>query len=144
MPAIKGASLKAPSWFGPPNPAGAVARRRPAVRVRRSSDGPTSLRAIIASSAFLVLFAGSLIIGGHAAIDPLLRSAMAARETKDIGDVIYPLPDGKLCRHMSFDNATAEVVEGRIGPCPENVARNSFRTYRGFAWGSEAPSGPGR
>jgi hypothetical protein len=143
MNATKGARLQAPSWFGPPDHVGTGARKRSAVRARRSGDSATSLRAIIASSAFLVLFSVSLMIGGHAAIDPLLRSAMAARETKDIGDVVFPLPDGKLCRHMSFDNATAEVVEGRIGPCPENLAKGAFRSYRGFAWGGgEAPSGP--
>jgi hypothetical protein len=116
MNATKGASLKAPSWFVAPERAATDAPRRPAVRARRAADSATSGRAIIASSAFLAFFAVSLMIGGHAAIDPLLRSAMAARETKDVGDVVFPLSDGKLCRHMSFDNATAEVVEGRVGP----------------------------
>jgi hypothetical protein len=142
MHATKGASLRAPSWFAAPDHDGAKAHRRP--RTRRASDGTTSLRAIIASSAFLVLFSVALMIGGHAAIDPLLRSAMTARETKDLGDVVITMADGKFCRHMSFDNATAEIVEGKVGPCPENIARGEFRTYRSFAWGSANASDPSR
>jgi hypothetical protein len=126
------ATMRSPSWFTAPNHDSGNARPRP----RRAGVGQTSVRAIIASSAFLVLFSVTLMVGGHAAIDPLLRSAMAARETRELGDIVVTMSDGKFCRHMSFDNATAEVVEGKLGPCPENVAKGQFRTYRSFAWGS--------
>jgi len=130
MHATKGASLRSPSWFAAPDQKGAKPRPR------RGGDSQTSVRAIIASSAFLVLFSVTLMVGGHAAIDPLLRSAMAARETRELGDVVVTMADGKFCRHMSFDNATAEIVEGKVGPCPDSVSRGEFRTYRSFAWGS--------
>jgi hypothetical protein len=136
MHATKGASLRAPSWFAAPDQDGAKARPRRPARPRRARDGQTSVRAIIASSAFLVLFSATLMVGGHAAIDPLLRSAMAARETRELGDIVVAMSDGKFCRHMSFDNATAEIVEGKVGPCPDNVTKGQFRTYRSFAWGS--------
>lgn len=93
------------------------------------------MRAIIASSAFLVLLAATLLIGGHAAIAPLLRSVMAARDERAVGDIIYPMPDGKFCRHMSFDNTTAEIVEGAIAPCPDGISRIHIHTAKGFAWG---------
>jgi len=137
MHAAEGASLEAPSWFEPADRVSARLRSRRALRARRDDDGPTSLRAIVASSSFLVLFAVALMVGGHAAIDPLLRSAIAAREAKGIGDVVYPTRDGRYCRHMSFDNATAEIVEGKVEPCPEDVARGVFRNTRGFAWGEQ-------
>jgi hypothetical protein len=141
MPAAKGAHLRESAWFGPPDPP-ADAPKRVGNRPRRI-EAPTSIRAIIASSAFLVLFSATLMVGGHAAMDPLLRSAATARETRDLGDVVVPLADGKFCRHMSFDNATAEVVEGKVTPCPENVTRGLFRTYRTFSWGAEqGGSGP--
>lgn len=133
MRTAKDARVRSPAWFTALNYDDGNARRGP----RRVSDGQTSFRAIIASSAFLVLFAVTLMLGGRAAIDPLLRSAMAARETKDLGDVVLPMSDGKFCRHMSFDNATAEIVEGKVGLCPDSLTRGQFRTYRGFAWGSE-------
>ncbi|HEX4411915.1 MAG TPA: hypothetical protein VH206_24340 [Xanthobacteraceae bacterium] len=131
--AARDVSAKDASWFGPPDK---PARVRVAKRPRRV-EAPTSLRAIIASSAFLVLFSASLLVGGHAAIDPLLRSAMTARETRDLGDVVVPLAGGKFCRHMSFDNATAEVIQGNVSPCPESVTRSMFRQYRTFSWGAE-------
>jgi hypothetical protein len=62
---------------------------------------------------------------------------IAARDTKAVGDVVYSMPDGKFCRHMSFDNVTAEVVEGTITPCPHDIARDEFRNKTGgFAWGT--------
>ncbi len=133
--------MRPPIWVTAPTHADGNAR--PA-RPRRARDGQTSVRAIIASSVFLVLFSVSLMVGGHAAIDPLLRSAMTARETRELGDVVVTMADGKFCRHMSFDNATSEIVEGKVGPCPDNLARGQFRTYRGFAWGSENEAGSQR
>jgi hypothetical protein len=116
-------------------------RRRPPVRARRA-EGKTSLRAIIASSAFLVMFASTTLIGGHAAIDPLLRSMAKAREAKNTtGDIVYPMPDGQFCRHLSFDNTTAELAESTVGPCPDSVIRNAlrdrFHSARSFNWGNE-------
>jgi hypothetical protein len=104
---------------------------------KRRDDGATSTRAVIASSTFLVLFAGTLLVGGHAAIDPLLRSVAQARESRAVGDIVYTMPDGKFCRHMSFDNATAEMTENAIAPCQNDIARNRPRESRGFAWGEQ-------
>jgi hypothetical protein len=95
----------------------------------------TSARAAIAAAMFLVPLAAALLVGGHAAIDPVLRSVISARETRAVGDVIYTMPGGIFCRHMSFDNTTAEVVEGAIEHCPSDIARDRARTARGFAWG---------
>ncbi|MGA2891995.1 MAG: hypothetical protein ABSE22_03945 [Xanthobacteraceae bacterium] len=122
-------------WFDSSDHAGVNPRARRSSWARQNVDGKTSFRAIIASSAFLMLFAIAMLFGGHAAIEPLLRSAMAARDAKGIGDIVYAMPDGKLCRHMSFDNGTSEMVEGEMSPCPDNLAREKFRVHRGFAWG---------
>jgi hypothetical protein len=132
-----------PSWFAAANSGDADSRprRRPAVRARRRPDGTTSLRAIIASSAFLAMFAGTTLVGGHAAIDPLLRSMAKAREAKNTGDIVYPMPDGQFCRHLSFDNTTAELAESTVGPCPDSVIRNAlrdrFHSARSFSWGAD-------
>lgn len=142
MRAVDPATMERSSRLAAPAGAAAASPSGAATRGRRTTGEKTSLRAVITSSAFLVLFAICLMVGGHAAIDPLLRSAMAAREPKRAGDIIYTLPDGRFCRHVSFDNATAEVVEGKIGPCPDDLARREFHGHRGFAWGSDSvPSG---
>jgi hypothetical protein len=131
-----------PSWFAAANRGDdSHPRRSPAVQPRRGRDGTTSLRAIIASSAFLAMFASTTLVGGHAAIDPLLRSMAKAREAKNTGDIVYPMPDGQFCRHLSFDNTTAELAESTVGPCPNSVIRNAlrdrFHSARSFSWGSD-------
>jgi len=84
------------------------------------------------------LFTTALLFGGHAAINPLLRMATAARSSQSIADIVLPMSDGKFCRHMSFDNATAEMKEGDVEPCPDDIVRGQFRrTGRGFTWGEQ-------
>jgi hypothetical protein len=124
-------------WSRPADHAAASQRARKVSRMRfNNEDGATSARAIIVSSLFLVLLAATLLFGGHAAIDPLLRSATAAREARAVGDVVYSMPDGKFCRHMTFDNGTGDMVEGTVERCPDDIARDEFRnTGNGFAWG---------
>jgi hypothetical protein len=139
MPPAEASRLEQPSWFAAPDRSGTDSRPRSAARVRR--DGTTSLRAIIASSAFLMMFATTTLVGGHAAIDPLLRSVAKARESKSTGDIVYPTPDGQFCRHLSFDNTTAEIAESAVGPCPDSLIRNAlrdrFHAARSFSWGAE-------
>ena len=135
MNAVKGAELEATEWFDSLDHARVKPRPRRSSWARQEIDGRTSFRAVVASSAFLMLFAIAVLVGGHAAIEPLLRSATAAREAKGIGDIVFSMPGGKLCRHMSFDNGTSEMVEGEIGPCPDDVIKDRYRSHRGFAWG---------
>ena len=82
-----------------------------------------------------MFLAVTLLFGGHAAIDPLLRMVLAAQDNRMAGDLVFAMPDGRFCRHMSFNNATSEVTEGGIAPCPDDLARQHFRTSRGFSWG---------
>jgi hypothetical protein len=137
MGAMSGADKASPdggAWFVEADHVSvtALARRRSRARLydRRLKSG----RVIIVSAMFFALIAAALLVGGHAAIDPLVQSAMAARQTKGTGDVVYAMPDGIFCRHMSFDNVTAEVTEGPIERCADDIARNRSRGNRGFAW----------
>jgi len=124
-------------WSAAADHAAGSERARKVSRLRLGDeDGATSARAIIVSSCFLVLLAATLLFGGHAALDPLLRSAMAARDAKAVGDVVYSMPDGKFCRHMSYDNGTGNMVEGTVERCPDDIAKDEFRSVsKGFAWG---------
>jgi hypothetical protein len=107
-----------------------------ASQARRSNDGASSTRAVIASSVFIVLLAAALLLGGRAMVDPFLRSAMAARDAQANGDIVVTMPDGKFCRHMSFDNATATMVEGTVEPCKFDITKDNGPPAppRGFAW----------
>jgi hypothetical protein len=105
-----------------------------ASRARFEAEREKSTSVVIVFSLFLVLIAGALLVGGHAAIDPLLQSAIAARESKGMGDVIYAMPDGTFCRHMSFDNVTGEAVEGAVERCSDDISRERARSIKSFAW----------
>lgn len=91
---------------------------------------------------FLVLHlivGASLLVGGRAAIDPFLHPALDANDPRAGGDVVVTMPDGKFCRHMSFDNATASMIEGTIEPCRTDISRDfgvpGVAPHGGFAWG---------
>lgn len=117
-------------------PAKPAAKKGP--QARQGNDGATSTRAVITSSAFIAFIAIALLVGGHAAIDPFLHSD-GVRDPRAASDVVVTMPDGKFCRHMIFDNATASMVEGTIAPCKIDITRDSGSAAptppRGFAWG---------
>lgn len=117
-------------WFIGPNRANTAPLRLPRARARLGGT-----HAVIVFSLFLVLFAATLLIGGHAAIDPLLQSAAEARDSRNAGDIVYTMPDGKFCRHSSYDNVTGEQTGGTIRPCDNDIlARSHLRSYRHFTW----------
>ncbi len=134
MDGAEEASPQAAAWFVEPDRVTARPRPRKAFRLRWDDGGETSMRAVIVSSFFLVLLASTLLFGGHAAIDPLLRLAISARDGRAIGDVVLRMPDGKFCRHMSFDNNTAEIMEGDVERCPDSIANEHFRAVQRFSW----------
>jgi hypothetical protein len=144
MRVVKRTSAEAATWFADIDradrlvraPAKSPANKAPQVRL--SGDGATSTRAVVASSVFIVLLAAALLAGGWAAIDPFLRSAMTESDARANGDVVVTMPDGKFCRHMSFDNATSTMVEGTVEPCKTDITRESHGPPTppgGFAWG---------
>jgi hypothetical protein len=104
--------------------------------MRGRRDEYKTMRVTIVISMFLALLATALLVGGHAVIDPLLQAAADAREANRIGEIVYTMPDGEFCRHLSFDNMTGELSERAIQLCSgENIARPRTRSAVGFAWG---------
>jgi hypothetical protein len=125
-----GSAQKSATWFIEPNHASTAPLRKRHVRARFGGA-----HVVIVFSLFLVLFAATLLIGGHAAIDPLLQSAAEARDARTSAEIVYTMPDGKFCRHMSYDNVTGEQTGGSIRPCDNDiVARSQVRSYRHFTW----------
>lgn len=133
MHAAEGTGPDTAAWFVEPDHASSNPHVRRAAQARRNES--TSLRAVIVASIFLVLLTTSLMVGGRAALDPLLRRA-ATRNGRAKGDVVYAMPDGEFCRHMSFDNTTDEMIEGTIERCPDDIVQRQFRgpAHR-FSWG---------
>jgi hypothetical protein len=107
-------------------------------RVRRDEQHAKNTTLIIVLTLFSVFLAPALLIGGRALIEPILRAANERRQTNRIGEVVFTMPDGAFCRHLSFNNTTAEVIESTVDHCPEARPRgkDAVTSQKGFAWGA--------
>jgi hypothetical protein len=93
-------------------------------------------RLAVVLSLFLVFLAAALFVGCRKIVGPILRDAAAqTSEAHRKGDIVFTMPDGAFCRHLAFDNKTAELRESTVVQCQEARPRESFRAPRGFAWG---------
>ena len=134
------ASTMATLWNWTPDRSRGGAAERRSARLRRDEQHAKNTRVAIILSLFLAFLAAALLIGGRAFIDPMLRAAAEARQSKRMGEVVFTMPDGAFCRHLSFDNKTAEVSESTIDRCPEARPRSKDKeavtAKKGFAWGA--------
>lgn len=111
----------------------ALARTRKQSRVELQEERAKSTSVAIISSLFLVVIAGALLIGGHIAIDPLLQSAIEAREARGLGEIVFTMPDGVYCRHVTFDNVTSQLTEHGIERCASDLGRHGPADSK-FTW----------
>jgi hypothetical protein len=140
MPAAERAGPMATSSNGTPDRSRGASLRRSA-RVRRDEQHAKNARVAIILSVFLGFLATALLLGGRTFIDQMLRAAAEARQPKRMGEVVFTMPDGAFCRHLSFDNSTAEISESAIDRCPEarprSLAKESLDAKKSFAWGAK-------
>jgi hypothetical protein len=125
-------------WFVDPDDSGAgpgEAAASPSARARRDRERANSLGIVITSTLLFVLFSAALLVGGQAAFQPLFHHGIAAGDARSVGDVVEAMPDGVFCRHMSFDNATSEVVEGPIERCKTDIGGRALSPSK-FEWGT--------
>ena len=121
-------SRESRSWFVKLN----RVNMAPLKRLARTWSG--EIHVVVVSSLFLVLFTATFLIGGHAAIDSLLQSAAKERDSRNVGDIVYTMPDGVFCRHMSYDNVTGEQTGGSVQRCDSDIVRNRGRSNSHFTW----------
>ncbi len=130
------AGSKAAAVIAPVYPGG----RQPLVhryrRARHNEIRAKTARVAVVLSLFLVVLAAGLLIGGHAVINPLLQKAAERREAHRTGDIVFSMRGGLLCRHLAFDNETAEITEGAVEPCEPDVSKANTAAAKGFAWGA--------
>lgn len=115
----------------------AAAANRAAVRPTRARPGERrtkSVRVTIVLALFVALVAAAAIVG-RAVIAPLLRTLLAERDGRQVGAVVYSLPDGSFCRRLAFDNDAATLTRGAIEQCPANLSQVRLRGDRNFAPG---------
>jgi hypothetical protein len=116
-------------------------RRRPVrsrSRSRHHEFQAKALRLGVVLSLFLVLIVAAVLIGGRSIIGPMLQRAMAQpADSYRKGSIVFTMPDGTFCRHLAYDNKTAELTESAVVQCPEARPRGeAAHAERGFAWGS--------
>jgi len=133
MRAAQPAGTGAVAWVAAADHARARARR--AARAHRDDQRAKSTRLAVVLSLFLALLATALLVGGRVLIDPMLRSAADARGTNRVGAIVYAMPDGIFCRHLAFDNVTAELSEGAVEKCNADLLFERARRGSNFAWG---------
>ena len=85
MRAPQGSSTDPGAWFIEANRVSMASLTKRHSRARFDDGQAASGRVVIVSSLFLVLLTAALLIGGHAAIDPLLQSAADNRGRKQRG-----------------------------------------------------------
>jgi hypothetical protein len=51
-----------------------------------------------------------------------------------VGDVVYTMPDGVFCRHMSYDNVTGVQTGGSLQRCDSDIVRDRGRSNSRFTW----------
>lgn len=124
------------AWFIETNRVSLTALTQQRARARMEDAQHRSSRVVIVSSLFMVLLGAGLLVGGHAAIDPIVQSAVEAREAQTIGSIVYTMPDGIFCRRISFDNATAQITESAIERCRGDIANQRRAAAHGFIWGT--------
>ena len=119
--------------------AGRVAGRklyRWSMRARRDEQRAKKIRTAVVLSLFMLFLVGALLLGGRAAIDPLLQAAGDGREARREGQIILTMPDGIYCRHVAFDNTTGAFSERTVEQCANDISKPRTRESIGFAWRS--------
>ncbi len=135
MSAGKNAGSDTFDWYVEADHATADPRGHAHSRARRDEERAHSLGLVITTSLLFVLLASAIMFGGHAAIAPYLQRAIAQRDANVTGDIVYTMPDGVYCRHMSFDNTTGEVTEGAVEQCADRTGRDQLLSSK-FKWGA--------
>jgi hypothetical protein len=104
-------------------------------RTRRDEQRASKIGLIITTSLLCAVFAAATMFGGQA-IGPLLRHAAAVRDANGMGALVFTMPDGVFCRHMSFDNTTGEIGPAAIERCSQVAGEGPGKITK-FQWGKQ-------
>jgi hypothetical protein len=108
----------------------ATRRGRDPRRPRDNRNG--LLRVLIVTAFFIIVLGANLFIGGVVLVGGLHDNGIGKYR---IGRVTFPLLDGTFCRHILFDNVTAQALEDKVSECGDEIVppRPGRRTR--FNWG---------
>ena len=121
-------------WRVEPEHSGPASGPHVSSHTRRDEERANSLALIVTTSLLFILLASALMVGGHAAIGPLLSRSVRAGEAINTGDVVYTMPDRVFCRHMTFDNGSGAIREGAMARCADRSAGADESQSTWFKW----------
>jgi hypothetical protein len=84
---------------------------------------------------FVVVLGGNLFVGAVLMLKAFRAQAGETAASTAFGRVTYPMLDGVFCRHVLFDNATAQAKEDKVSRCDEDRARERLGRSTTFNWG---------
>lgn len=136
MSAGKRASTDSAKWHVHADHGGRFGHGLHASQASLDERRANSLALIITTSLLFVLFASALMVGGRAIISPLLRDSPAGGDINRRGDIVYTMPDGTFCQHMTFDNSTGRITAGGMDRCDPSIGSGADGRGTGFKWGA--------
>lgn len=136
MRAHKQASTHSAEWYVQADHAARFGHGPHASHANLDERRANSLALIITTSLLFVLFASALMVGGHAIIGPLMRAAPDGGGVNRSADIVYTMPDGMFCRHMTFDNSTGRITAGSMDRCEPGTGGGMAERGTGFKWGT--------
>lgn len=104
--------------------------------MRRHERQSKTARIAIVFLSFLIVLGAALLAGGKTFIAPMLRSAAEPSEAHRMGHMVIAMRDGAFCRHLSFDNRTAQLTEGAVEHCSRGRTKGTIVEEKGFSWGA--------
>ena len=110
--------------------------RRSGRELRRARETRTKIwRASAVTLFFVVVLGGNLFVGAVLMLKAVRTQAGETATPVRFGRLTYPMLAGVFCRHIVFDNATAQAKEDKVSRCDEDRARARPDRTTSFNWG---------
>jgi hypothetical protein len=106
--------------------------------LRHAREARTKIwRVSVVAIFFAVVLGANLFVGATLMLKALRVQAGETAASTRIGRVSFPMLDGVFCRHVLFDNTTAEATEDRVSRCDDDRARERPGRTTSFNWGKQ-------
>ena len=81
------------------------------------------------------MLGANLFVGATLVLKAMRTQAGETSASTRFGRVTYPMLDGVFCRHVRFDNTTAESTDDKVSRCDDDRGRERLGHSTSFNWG---------
>ena len=104
--------------------------------LRRAREARTKIwRVSVVAFFFVVVLGANLFVGAALMLKVLHTEAGETAGSMRFGRITFPMLDGVFCRHVLFDNTTAEAKEDKVSRCDDDRIRERPGHTTSFNWG---------